>query len=159
MGREDVITKAIKLHDRELYCERSGEGKLCVYRKGQRVESFRLDDDGTGADESVLHFLRPTPHFVFALTENWRMASEPRDWGLEPILARIKAHDLWNRDVAGDAIEQELKESASLERERQNTIESFLLDYRRQFAKAFDGVNTSTLAKKDSRRTYDKRVT
>lgn len=152
MGRIDEITRAIKLHDRELFCERSEEGKLCVYRKSSRVETYRLDD------ESVLHVVRPTPYFVFALTDNWRLAGEPKDWGIEPIMARLKALDLWNRDVAGDIIEQELKERASLERERQNTIESFLLDYRRQFAKAFDGVNTSTLAKKDSRRLYDKMV-
>lgn len=152
MGRIDVITQAIKLHDRSLYCERSEEGKLCVYRKSQRVESYRLDD------ESVLHYVRPTPYFVFALTDNWRMTGEPREWGIEPIMARLKALDLWNRDVAGDIIDQELKERASLERERQNTIESFLIDFRRQFAKTFNDVNTSTLAKKESRRAYEKQV-
>lgn len=152
MGRADVITRAIKLHDRELYCERSGEGKLCIYRKGKRVESYRPDD------ESVLHFVRPTPYFVFALTHDWRLAGEPKDWGIEPIMARLKAMDLWNRDVAGDLIDQEMKEKASLQRDRENTIESFLLDFRKQFARAFNDVNTSTMAKKDSRRDFDKRV-
>lgn len=150
MGRAERITKAIKLHDSKLYCERGEEGKLCVYRKGQIVESYRYDD------ESVLHFVRPAPYFVFALTDNWKITGRAVDWGIEPIMARLTALDLWNRDVAGEIIQQELKERASLERERQNTVESFLLDFRRQFAKTFDGVNTSTLSKKDSRRDYEK---
>lgn len=152
MGRAERITKTIKLHDRELYCERNEEGKLCVYRRSKRVESLRLDD------ESVLHFVRPAPHFVFALTHDWRMSGEPKDWGIEPVLARIKALDLWNRDLAGDLIQDEIKERQSLERDRQNTTEAFLKDFRRQFAKTFNDVNTTNLAKKDSRYLGDKMV-
>lgn len=153
MGRAERITRAIKLHDPLLYCERGEEGKLCIYRMSERVESHRLDD------ESVLHFVRPTPYFVFALTDNWRLAGEPRDWGIEPIMARLKALDLWNRDLAGDLIAAEMKERESLERERQNSIESFLLDFRKQFQKTFDGVNTANMdKKKDSRRQYEKTV-
>lgn len=152
MGRAERITQAIKLHDRELFCERSEEGKLCVYRKSHRVEPYRLDD------ESVLYFVRPTPYFVFALTHNWRLTGMPVEWGIEPIMARLRAIDLWNRDVAGDIIQQELKEQESRERDLRNTTESFLLDFRKQFAKTFNDVNTSTLEKKDSRRLYDKMV-
>lgn len=153
MGRAERITKTIKHHDALLYCERSKEGKLCVYRKSNRVESFRLDDE-----KSVLHFVRPAPHFVFALTHDWKLSGQEVDWGLEPIMARLKAIDLWNRDLAGECIRGEEKRLESLARDRQNNVESFLLDFRRQFQKTFNDVNTSTMEKKDSRRLGDKLV-
>lgn len=152
MGRAERITKAIKRHDRLLYCEERGEGKLCVFRESSRVESYRLDD------ESVLHFVRPAPFFIFALTDDWSMNGRPVEWGELPIMNRLRAMDLWNRDLASDIIDQETKHRKSIERERQNTIESFLLDYRRKFAKTFDDVNTSTMTKKDPRSLGDKKV-
>lgn len=153
MGRAERVTRTIKQHDRLLYCERGREGKLCVYRKSERVESYRLDD------KSVLHFVRPAPHFIFALTHNWHLSGRDVDWGIEPIMARLKAIDLWNRDLAEEIIQDEEKRLDGLARDRKNTVESFLLDYRRQFAKAFDGVNTANMdKKKDSRRLGDKMI-
>lgn len=152
MGRVERITEAIKSHDRLLYCDESREGKLCIYRKSTRLEAYRLDDD------SVLQFARPAPHFIFALTHNWKMDGRNVDWGIEPIMARLRAIDLWNRDLAEEFIQQEEKEIESSERERKNTTEAFLKDFRRQFAKTFDGVNTANMAKKDSRRLGDKTI-
>lgn len=152
MGRVERITQEVRLHDRELYCERSGEGKLCIYRKSRRVETYHLDDG------NVLHFVRPAPIFIFALTDNWKMDGIPQEWGVLPIMNRLRANDLWHRDLASEVIAQEEKHTESIARERTNTVESFLLDYRRKFAKTFNDVNTSTLAKKDSRWLGDKRL-
>lgn len=152
MGRAERITEAIKSHDGLLYCDENREGKLCVYRKSTRFETYRLDDD------SILRFARPTPHFVFALTHDWRITGQMVDWGIEPICARLKAIDLWKRDLAEEIIQQEEKNIESAARDRKNTTESFLLDFRKQFAKTFDDVNTSTLVKKDSRRDGDRTV-
>lgn len=152
MGRAERITQEIKLHDRLLYCERREEGKLCIFREGKRVETYHMDCG------SVLHFVRPTPHFVFALTDNWKMDGKPVEWGILPIMNRLRANDLWHRDMASEIITNEENFKRSITRERQNTIESFLLDFRRQFAKTFDGVNTSTMEKKDSRWLGDKLI-
>jgi hypothetical protein len=149
VGRVERITRELKNHDSQLYCDWGGAGRLCVYRKSTRWESYYLDED------AVLSVARPTPHFIFALTENWSLKGEPKDWGVEPILARLKAIDLWNRDLAEEIIQNTEKETESLARDRRNNTESFLLDFRKQFAKTFDDVNTSTLAKKDKRRDYD----
>src|SRR4029077_5261698 len=58
VGRVDVISKFVKRFDSKLYCEMHEEGKLCVFRKSQRVESY--DVDGL-----MIDFIRPAPHFVF----------------------------------------------------------------------------------------------
>lgn len=152
MGRAERITAEIQSQDRLLYCERDREGKLCIYRKSTRLEDYRLNDG------SLLRFARPAPHFVFALTHDWKTTGEPKDWGIEPIKARLKAIDLWQRDLAEEIIQQEEKHLESVARDRRNSTESFLLDFRKQFAKTFDGINTSNMAKKDRRRFMDKTV-
>ena len=74
------------------------------------------------------------------------------EWGLEVIRNRLVAHDLWNNDnIANQVIRDAEKRSESKERALKNTIESFLLDFRRQFGKTFNDVNTSSLAKIDRR--------
>lgn len=145
MGRAEDITKAIKSHDRELYCEKNREGKLCVYRKGSRIESYDVNGQ-------VIDFVRPAPSFVFALTENWKTNSEPVEWGLVPIVERLKAIDLWNRDLAGECIKATERDIESRDRARKNSTESFLYEFRRQFARATNEVNTANLAKIDRRK-------
>lgn len=64
------------------------------------------------------------------------------------MLARLQALDLWaNGITADDVIEQHEKWEKSKEKDLRNNIESFLGDFRRQFAKATDGINTSNLKK------------
>jgi len=93
------------------------------------------------------------PHYVFSLTDNWTLTGKPVEWGSEPILARLKAMDLWNSGVGlEEMFEHNDKVELSKERARKNNIESFLLDFRRQFAKTFDGVNTANLKKIDKRK-------
>ncbi len=149
MDRSKRISSVIKTHDRELYCEMR-EGKLCIMRKSARIEAY--DVNGT-----TIHFVRSAPFFIFALTEDWRFDSEPRDWGLEPILHKIRSHDLWSRDLAGECLKQTEKMTEVRARERSNNNEAFLKDYRRQFAKTFDDVNTGSMDKtKDKRRLGEK---
>lgn len=91
-------------------------------------------------------------HLVFALTHNWQVTGYPVPWGIEVIQARIRAIDVWNNDdsfnkmlVHNERIDQ------SNEKDNLNNIESFLYDFRRQFAKATNDINTGTLEKKDRR--------
>jgi len=152
VGRADRITRELKNHDSLLYCDWGKAGRLCVFRKSTRWESYRLDED------AVLSVARSTPHLIFALTDTWNERGEPKDWGIEPILARIKAIDLWNRDLAEEIIQGAEKDLETAARDRRNTTESFLLDFRKQFAKSFDDVNTANMSKKDKRSLHDKSV-
>lgn len=144
MGRAERVSKAVKRYDPKLYCERR-EGKLCVLRKSSRVETY--DVDGL-----LIDFVRPAPSFVFALTHNWKMNGEPVEWGLLPIIERLRMNDLWSRDLADECIRATEKATESKEREKASNNEAFLKDFRRQFAKATDGINTANLAKIDRRR-------
>jgi hypothetical protein len=142
VGRAERITEHVKIHDRELYCAKSEEGKLCVYRKSTRWETYDL---GNG---DVLHFARPAPHFIFALTDNWKMDGKPVERGLLNITERLCWMDSWKRDLADEAIRQQEKAEQSSARKRRNDNEAFFSDFRKQFARATDGVNVSNLEKK-----------
>jgi len=118
-------------------------------------ESYRYlpyDLDGLRLLVSV-----PSPHHIFSLTDTWTASGEPVEWGLEPLLHRLKAMDLWNRqDFVEEFIEQAEKEEESEKRSFRNNTEAFLKDFRRQFAKTFEDVNTSTMEKKDRRREHER---
>lgn len=145
MGREQEITRDIKRHDPKLYCERNKEGTLCIFREGTTYDAYDVDGN-------ALYVSRPTPHFVFALTDNWTTNGRPVPWGIEPIRARLKAIDLWSRELAEDLIGEYEKDEIAQERELDNSIEAFVKDFRSQVKKTFSDFNTSTLGKGDRRR-------
>lgn len=142
------ITKAVKRYDYLLFCKRNIEGKQCIYRQGKLLESYMLDDS------KVLYNVKSTPNFIFALTHNWKESGYTVDWGIEPILARLKAIDLWKRDLADECEKNEEKHIESLARERKNTTESFLYEFRDKFKKTFSDVNTANMNKKIKKKEY-----
>ena len=146
MDRVNQITKFIKRHDRELYCEKHREGKLCVYRNSKRWEFYDIGDGNT------LSVARSTPFFILALTDDWRFNSPPREWGLEPIFNRLKEMDLWNRDIVSDIEENHRKEDLSSERDMKNKIEGQLYEMHSTVKKSLSDINTSTLSKTKKRK-------
>lgn len=145
MDRATELTRHLKRYDRELYCSKNREGKLCVYRNSTRWETFNLRDG------SVLRVARPTPFFILALTHNWSIHGLATDWGSIPLLDKIKTIDGWHRDISEDLIDQYEREEKDRERDTRNNIESFLYDFRGQFKKTFSDTNVSNLKKVDSR--------
>lgn len=130
-SRVRSVDRVVKRYDRYLVALRGENGVIHIYRKTNGLTA---------------------PHHVFSLTENWGPNSPPRDWGLEVIYNRLVAHDLWKNETIVDRLEKEAADiEASEERARKNTIEAFLYDYRRQFAKAHNDINVSSLAKTDRR--------
>lgn len=146
MGRAERVTEAVRYHDYKLFCARNAEGKLCIYRKGHSLESYQLGEN------TSLTFVRPTSDLVCALTHNWQVTGYSVDWGIEPIMARLRDMDLWNRDLASEIIAKEEKAIESRERDRMNHTESFLYDFHSQFKKTFSDINTSNLSKKPKRK-------
>lgn len=146
MTREQTITKALRRYDDKLCAAKDDFGVISLYRNSTTYDIF--DWEG-----QKLYVSRPFRHYIMSLTHNWNIRGNPVDWGLEPIMARIKAMDLWQNDrMAIDLEAEHEKVDKSKERDFSNTVESFLYDFRSQFAKATDGINTSTLAKLDKRR-------
>ena len=144
MGRIERINQVVKNHDPKLFCSRVG-GKLCVMRKSWKWEPYEVGGE-------VYYFVRPNHFLVLALTKNFTFNAEECDWGLIPIAERLKEIDLWNRDLASEIISREEKEEALTTKRRMSQTEDFLKEFRKPFAKTFNDVNTSCLAKKDLRK-------
>ncbi len=127
----------LKEHDSKLYLQESYSGRLDIYRKGE--------------------FNSSVPNLICSLTDTWVHTGKPCSWGIEVILNRIKAHDLWaNNSFMEDFYKNQDKIAASKERARKSTTEDFLYSFARDFAKATNEINTSTLKKLDSRRLGEK---
>lgn len=151
--RAHKITAELRKHDRELYCNSLNETTLAIFRKSSRLETYWLDS------ETCIHNLRASPHFVCALTDNWQANGLPVEWGLEPIMKRIRENDLWSRDrLADELIESYEKKSESLKRDRINKIESLLLDNKHEIRDAFSNINVANLKKTYRERDDEKKA-
>lgn len=150
MDRVGVLNRYLRGYDSELYCE---------WGLPPGVRQILL-----GQPKPAIYILRRNrqkphePHFIFALTEDWTHKSAPREWGIEVVLNRLKAMDLWKNETVIDRLMKEsIAKEASDKRAQRNSIESFLYDFRREFAKGTNHINTSNLAKIDARRQGDLR--
>lgn len=150
-ARAGAYTQHLKAHDRELFCRRPTlHGPYQVFRKGTRWETHPVSG-------GVLRYSRPVNHYVLALTHDWSLNGRPIEWGIEPLLARVKEIDGHNRDVGQDVLDQQTRVKESKERAFRSESEAFLKDFRREYARATDHINTSNLSKVDPRRKQDGR--
>ena len=146
------ITKALQTYDRFLYAKED-EKAIRIFRKCKEYRLEHID-----VNTPVFNSIR-NDYLVMSLTDTWGVKGKSVDWGIEPIMARIKALDLWNNDnLFSQFFKDEEKDKESRERDFRNNTESFLYDFRSQFAKATNDVNTSSLSKFDKRRNGDKRL-
>lgn len=124
---------AVRGYDKHLFAKRENTGAIHIYRQTLR-----------SADPI---------HFVFALTDTWTVHGKPVYWGVDVVVNRLRAHDLWKDETIVDRLmKEQVKQEESAERSRANTTEAFLYEFRSQFARATDEINTGSLAKLDSRR-------
>lgn len=138
MGRARQVTEFIRQIDDKLFCDKNAEGKLCVYRKDNAVDSYEYEG-------CTISHVRPAPYLVFALTDDWTVNGRPVDRGLLPIYFRLRQIDLWNRDLAKESIESIERAKESNDRAVDNHLEGFLKDNRRRFARLTNDINTSNL--------------
>lgn len=150
MDRVVTLNRYLRGYDSELYCEWGLPPWVRV--------NLALDP------KPAIYVLRRNqqkphePHFIFALTEDWTHRSTPREWGIEVVLNRIKAMDLWKSETVVDRLMKDAEaREESEKRATRNNIESFLYDFRSEFAKGTNHINTSSLAKTDARRKGDLR--
>ena len=128
------LNNELKKYDRQLYVDRDLSGKLHIYRRKSSISN----------------------DYVFSLTEDWTTRGAPANWGVLPILNRLRAMDLQSHpDIFKELEDAYNKSKESKQRDTRNNVESFLLDFRRQFAKATNEINTGTLEKIDRRRSIE----
>lgn len=142
------INQELRFFDRKLYAEKSAHGVVKILRKGTHWESFEFEGN-------TLLYSRPNPHYVLSLTHNWSLEGQPVEWGIEPLLGRLREIDSHNHDVLARIYEENEKRERLRKRAQSNELKAIAYDSRREFAKAVNDINTSTLEKVDSRRKKD----
>lgn len=148
MGRLSSINRAIRSYDRHLVAVLENN-LISIKRKTHTFDVFHIDDYKILAS-------RPFHQHVMDLTDNWNANGSPVEWGLEPIVCRLKAIDLASNPTMMEDLKRSYdKAEETKRRDFKNNVESFLLDFRQQFAKSFNDVNTSTMEKTDKRRLDD----
>lgn len=148
-GRTKKLTQELKRHDRDLYVVRQPSGMHQVYRRSVRWETHEFEGQ-------MLRVSRPNPQFVLPLTHDWSLQGKPVEWGIEPLLAEIKARDNWRDDSAFEEMKKRRdREASNRERENRNEFRARAADMRRDFARATNDINTSSLEKVDRRRMKD----
>jgi len=137
MDRCRVLTERLKWHDSKLFAEKDRTtGVISIYRKRVCFEAF--DWEG-----GRLLYSRPDKYLIFSLTDTWTFKGKPVEWGIEPVMARIKEMDLWNRDVFKSLTEDYEKQDKSKAREFRNKAEDVAREMRPQMAKATNDFITS----------------
>lgn len=148
-GIEPRLTRRLKEYDRDLYAYKSISGTIMIMRQANRLEASDYWQEDV--DPALLH-----PQFIFALTDTGTLQGKPVTWGIEPILARLKGMDIWRNDSwlteRKTRIEAEKKDK---ERQQKEEFRALAADIRKDFAKATNDINTSTVAKIDNRRLKD----
>lgn len=141
------LTQELRKYDSKLYAHRASNGMVQVFRKGERVGDCDFDiESGPSGRPSYL---------LFALTENWTLQSVPKDWGIEPVMLHLREMDGWGSALTLEDIRKQ-REANELNRKRatRNENRARAMDVRRDFAKAVNDINTSTLEKVDPRRKH-----
>lgn len=147
MTRQDRITREIQKHDRDLFCRKDPRGVLQILRKNTITRSVWVDD------KTVITYPVSAPSFIVALTDTWTAMGKPVEWGLEPIMRKLRAIDDWQNPESENnkMLAQNEKVDQSHDRDRYNKMEAFCYDWRSQFKKATSDINTSNLAKIEKR--------
>ena len=149
MSREQTITRAIRKYDRDLYAKKT-QGRVDIMRRTVRYESY---DIGSG---TRLLVAKNDGAYIFSLTDNWSINGNAVEWGIEPILARLKAIDCWNRGDFFAELESDYeKHEKSEKRHFKNNVESYLSDFHSSFRSTFKDYNVASMNKIDKRRIKD----
>lgn len=146
------MTKAVSKMDPDLYCDEYMDG-YAIFRRHMTL-GVPIDFEGDVIRETLNQ-----PQMILPLTDSWGVNGRPVEWGVCPVYFRLKEIDAWtNNDHHTTRWEEEYEKSQeSKARKRRNDQEAFLKDFRGQFAKAFEHVNTSTVNKRDRRRIDEKK--
>lgn len=143
MTRARQIENVIKKHDPMLVCRKDLKGVMRVFRKAFRKELIWLDDN------KFLIYGQPELQTVFSITEDWTERTKPVDWGIEPILARLKAIDAWsNESLMEELMSSYEKSEESKRRAFRNDVESFMYEMRPAFKKTFSDTRTALMNNK-----------
>lgn len=131
--RELVLNRNLKTHDPKLFAKRMN-GKMYVFRHSAKAEVFEFEGKKITA-------FRDTPHLVLALTDTWTDLGTPVDWGIEPLMSRIKEIDLWRDDSMLESMNRKRERKEELKRRSmKHEFEAIASEWRSSFARATNDI-------------------
>jgi len=139
----------LKRYDSDLYADKATDGKVDIYRKCRTYELYNYEGKN-------LYVSTIKPQWVFALTQDWSMSGYPVDWGIEPILTKLKRMDQWRKE---DALTRVRAHNEMIERNKErafrNDVRARAADLRQDFAKVTNDIRTANMNKVSNRRKKD----
>lgn len=149
--REIRIEQSIRAHDDLLFLNKNYKGELQIMRKSYRMVPHDLDG-------KTILVQTPTPHYIMSLTEDWTSKTSPVDWGLEPILRRLKEIDDWGADSSFDRMMKENEHRDNLKKKAfASKTEDVVKEWRKDFKKHTSDILTHSVDKKDPRSKGDRK--
>ena len=139
------VCTLLKRYDSELVAKRYLDGALGVFRKRRGWDFFRFNND----PKCTLWFARDWEDLVLPCTDTWTDLGVPVDWGIEPIFWQIQKLDGWRNDDYDSFCESREERKRNRDRAFRNEMRARAADLRREFAKATNDINTSTIEKKE----------
>ncbi len=130
-----TLKHALKRYDPYLFLKTDSMGRVHVFYKGMFKESWAL-----------------------SLTEDWQPHSDPREWGVMPIIDRlnfIQADHLL--DDYAKMMEQRESDERLKKRASHNEMLAMASEMRPIFKEAFKDINTASMKKEDVRKKEDRK--
>ncbi len=109
-----------------------------IHRHGERLSDCDFDPEFGPSG--------PASYFICALTDNWTLQGKPVDWGIDPVMNRIRDMDLWGSNHSLDKMrERREKLKADKDNSQRNETRAIAADMRKDFARATNDINTASL--------------
>lgn len=142
------LNQEVKKHDRRLFVIKTASGMKQIWRQADKWDAADTIDE---YDKSSIPI-----QLILSLTDTWGANGKPVEWGIEPVIHKLLSMDAWTQvDMLEKMRKGREQEKEDKDRARRNELRAYVADNRREFAKATNHINTSTLAKVDNRRKKD----
>lgn len=139
------LTAAVQKHDRELYVIQPKIGGLClVMRRARKLVAYAFNG-------GTLWVSEPNDFQVLPLTHNWQAKGRPVEWGVLPLMERLRSMDAHNDSHDGGVIARLEREDEKHEEAKRRHVrslhEAMAYEQHSVFRKAFKDINTANLRK------------
>lgn len=126
MTRAERLTQAVRTYDKALYVLQTNTGTYQVWRK-----EYPKDWDG------LTFSARNEVQFILALTDDWTLKGKPVEWGIDPLLEKLKEMDAWRDDsYYGQMVKGRERDDANKLSRFKNNARAMAADVRKDVAKA-----------------------
>ena len=145
--QETRLTGVVKRHDPKLFVNKDDFGRMNVWRESYELRPYFVNN-------ATVYCLESAPHYIMSLTHDWQMTGKPCEWGVDPLLNRLRAMDTWSATsfVNAEMEDVNAKIDQSKQRDMNNKLEAAAYESHAVFKKTFSDVNVASMNKIDKRR-------